>query len=194
MKFYLSPCISTCCSKYKQSHIHKTFPFLAALHLWPLNCDNKVWLSLCSQLMKINKTSHIICIYSIFWEWHYICQIFNVSQVRIGTKLTNLPGWYQCLVPSCNAASWDPPADKDVAAYRSDQYSPVVCPASFSDLLVASQVVACTVCNARDSIKWTYLLINSSCRSSCRLWLASWESMIPFINRICISYWNVRAL
>jgi hypothetical protein len=40
----------------------------------------------------------------------------------------------------------------DAAAYQSDQYSPVVCPASFSDLLAASQVVACTVYNTRDSI------------------------------------------
>ena len=175
MKFHLSPYINTWCFTYKMSHIHKTSSFLAVLHLWPLNCDGKVWLPLSSRLMKINKISHILCIYSTFWEWHYIHQTFNVSQVQIGTKLTNLPGWYQCLVPSYNVASWDPPADMDAAAYQSDQYSLVVCPASFSDLLAASQVVACTVYNARDSIKCTYLLIYDSCTQ----WLAVWKSMIP---------------
>ena len=180
----------TQCFTYKMSHIHKTFPFLAVLHLWPLHCDSKVWLPLCSWLMKINKISHIFCIYSIFCEWHYVCQTFNMSQVQTGTKLTNLPGWYQCLVPSCNAASWDPPADMDAAAYRSDQYSLVACLASFSDLSVASQVVACTVYNATDSIKCTYLLTYDS-RT---LWPASWKSMIPFVNRNCISYRNVHAL
>lgn len=41
----------------------------------------------------------------------------------------------------------------DAAAYQSYRYSPVVCPASFSDLLAASRVAACTAYNERDYIK-----------------------------------------
>lgn len=76
----------------------------------------------------------------------------TVCYVQTGTKLTNLPGWYQCPVPSYNAANWDPLADMGEAACQSGQYSLVVCPASFSDLLAASQVVVCTAYNVWDSI------------------------------------------